>query len=116
MNEFEKLVCEQVSEFVKKNIKSLCYKPSYYAFKNKEDMIKRIREDFQDACWALTELLNWGMNLDNPFIQDEYNESLIYCIKDSENKSIYFKVWLNDNYVYVYNLVKPVEKTIIVWE
>lgn len=116
METFKKLLCVKVSEFVRKNMKHLIYEPSYYAFKSKKDMIRRIREDFQDACWALTELLMWGMDIDNPFVCDNSNDSIIYYIKNLENKPIYFQVWLNSENKYTYSFQKPVEKTIIVWE
>ena len=117
METFEKLLCTEVSKFVKKNINHLIYEPSYYAFKSKRDMVRRIQEDFQDACWALTELLMWGMGIDNPFICNDSNDySIIYCIKDSKNKPIYFEAWLNSENKYTYSFKKPVEKTIIVWE
>lgn len=116
MNEFEKLVCKHVSAFVRKNIKYLSDRPIFYGFKSKKEMIKCIEENFQDACWALTELFKWGMNLTyEPFIAENLPEETIYCIEH-----YYFTIWLdNDNMyqnIYKYQLKKPVEKTIIVWE
>lgn len=112
MNEFEKLVCKHVSIFVRRNIKCLSDRPIFYGFKSKKEMIKCIEENFHDACWALTELFEWGMNLTyKPFIAEKLSEETIYCIEH-----YYFTVWLDKNNVYQYQLKKPIEKTIIVWE
>lgn len=112
MNEFEKLVCTQVSKFVRKNIKHLFREPAFYGFKSKKEMIKCIEENFQDACWALTELLIWGMDSTyEPFVAEKLPEETIYRIEN-----YYFTIWLNLNNIYQYQLKKPVEKTIIVWE
>lgn len=116
MNEFEKLVCTQVSEFVRKNIKYLSNELTFYGFKNNKEMIKCIEEDFQEACWALTELFEWGMNLDyEPFVAEKLPEETIYRVEN-----YYFTIWLDsDNMyqnIYKYQLKKQVEKTIVVWE
>lgn len=75
-------------------------------------MIKSIKEDFQIACWALTELLYWksywksNLNLTKePFVAEKLPEDTIYNIDlDTENN------------IFQYQLKRPVEKTIIVWE
>ena len=58
-----KFVKEHIDEVEKK--KNFWREPTSYVelgFKNRTDMLKQIKTDVEQACWALTELCAWGMN------------------------------------------------------
>ena len=93
-------------------------------FKNIEDFFEKIQKDTQDAAWCLTELLDWGMtveNLDNEFIHEIYTHTeefssfprKIYKVLD-EKTLRYFKIdhKYSDTHKYWIYIIKEVKPTI----
>jgi hypothetical protein len=121
----EKL-CKEMHQFVKLHIDEVENKVSYsdkrqtydeLGFKNRKDMLSQIKNDWEVAFWAMTELCAWGMkeNYLHLFTAYECDDFVVYCI--GAKKVRYIKVNFTDygnNLVEVSPKVKMVKT--LVWE
>lgn len=121
----EKL-CKEMHQFVKLHIDEVENKVSYsgkiqtydeLGFKNRKDMLSQIKNDWEVAFWAMTELCCWGMkeNYVHLFTAYECDDFVVYCI--GAKKVRYIKVNFTDygnNLVEVSPKVKMVKT--LVWE
>lgn len=82
MKDIKKLLCENMYEFVKEHINEVEEKRAIFGrsqtfqslgFKNAEDMLEQIKNDWDVAYWALTELLSWALlqNYTREFFTEE---------------------------------------------
>lgn len=53
-----------VYSFVKEHISEVKDTYDYLGFKNEKDMLKHIKNNEEDACWAFSELMQWGLKED----------------------------------------------------
>lgn len=53
-----------VYNFVKEHISELKETYDKLGFKNEKDMLKHIKNNEEDACWAFQELMQWGLAKD----------------------------------------------------
>ena len=119
---YRKVEAKCLEELVKKNIdevethKNFWGKPQTYeelGFKNRTDMLKQIKNDVEQAYWALTELCYWGMDEDycsKLFVADD-DEDGFHTIFTIDGR--YFR-YANDNIIEVMPKIKLVE--VKVWE
>lgn len=121
----EKL-CKEMHQFVKLHIDEVENKVSYsgkrqtydeLGFKNRKDMLSQIKNDWEVAFWAMTELCCWGMkeNYVHLFMAYECDDFVVYCI--GAKKVRYIKVNFanhGDDIVEVSPKVKMVKT--LVWE
>jgi hypothetical protein len=121
----EKL-CKEMHQFVKLHIDEVENKVSYsgkrqtydeLGFKNRKDMLSQIKNDWEVAFWAMTELCCWGMkeNYVHLFTAYECDDFVVYCI--GAKKIRYIKVNFanhGDDIVEVSPKVKMVKT--LVWE
>ena len=83
----EEIFKEFIYTFIKRNSDKIQYTYQELGFKNKNELLKSVKENLDDACWAFTELMRWGM--DNNYrdlyqvgtFDDEY-ETQVFMIKD----------------------------------
>jgi hypothetical protein len=124
MTEFEKCFCEMMSNFISSHINEIKKKFTfkYLGYKNKEDLIKSIKEDINHATWALTELCYWGMKhnyYNDIFYYDRFSENNFYktVFKFNDNKrDRLFIINLDENYNTSITEVKPIKKYVEVIE
>jgi hypothetical protein len=121
----EKL-CKEMHQFVKLHIDEVENKVSYsgkrqtydeLGFKNRKDMLSQIKNDWEVAFWAMTELCCWGMkeNYVHLFTAYECDDFVVYCI--GAKKVRYIKknfTDYSDDIVEVSPKVKMVKT--LVWE
>lgn len=69
----EKDICNTIHDFVKEHLGEIKNSYDDLGFKDSEDMLNKIKNNIEEAIWALTELLDWGMseNYTDDFIVDE---------------------------------------------
>lgn len=105
------ILMDHVYNFVKSHLDELNDTPEFLGFKSKKDMLNCIKNNEEDAIWAIQELMVWGLKKDYTKeliagnMQDEY-ESAVYKIDD-----IYFTCCGNE-----FKQVKLTTKTIQVFE
>ena len=110
---------EFIYTFIKRNSDKIQYTYQELGFKNKNELLKSVKENLDDACWAFTELMRWGM--DNNYrdlyqvgtFDDEY-ETQVFMIKDK----LFTIESFNENNKLYYSLkeVVKIEKTIWTYE
>lgn len=133
MKNIERLLCNNMHDFVKDHIDKITDTWKYLGFADGEDMLSQIKSNVEIAVWALTELLWWGMdknytalvfeecvvsnnnkyNLTNDALEDEVT---VYKLQDGENTK-YFKLRI-DGTNYKITEIKKTKKVIEVdvWE
>ena len=121
MKTIKEHLCSSMHKFVKEHIDEVenkknfwCESTSYaeLGFKNRNDMLKQIKTDVEQAYWALTELCAWGMDknyCEELFVADMDDE--IYTIFTIDGR--YFR-FSDDDVIEVIPKTKFVE--IKVWE
>ena len=101
MKDIKKLLCETMYKFVKEHIDEVENKKNFWdknqtygelGFKNRSDMLKQIKNDYEIAFWSLTELLSWGMSKSHDkkstdychlFIEEEKDDgTIVYKVKN----------------------------------
>lgn len=104
--------CTKVYEFFKDKCDKINEDPKRLGFKDWDDMLTQIKNDYRIALWAITELPFW-------YMPDEYEES-IKAGYNEDGKMVYK---LDDMYFITIDLeiitfVKPVTKLVEVktWE
>lgn len=112
MKDIKKVLCERMYEFVKEHINEVTEKKDIFGrnitftdigFKDSKDMLSKIKNNEEDAYWALTELLIWGLNKDycrEQFVEEETDTFTVFKLKDNESER-----YLICNY----DLHKPIE-------
>lgn len=101
MKDIKKVLCERMYEFVKEHINEVKEKNkgkdifgrditfTDLGFKNERQMLSQIKNNEDDAYWALTELLVWGMSKDycrELFVQEETDTFTVFKLKDGDNE------------------------------
>lgn len=106
----KKQFCKDIYDFVKEHIDEVQDSYNYLGFKDSEDMLNQILNDYEIAIWAFLELMNWGLSI---------NYLAKFSIEDNDDFVIYeFK---GHYYKFDYDTFKEVEKKtklieVIVWE
>lgn len=112
MKDIKKVLCKRMYEFVKEHIEEVTEKKDVcghnqtfeeLGFKNAKDMLKQIKNDYEVAYWALTELLDWGMPKDycrEEFVEVENDKYTVFKVCDKD-KMRYF--------ICKYSLHEPIE-------
>lgn len=80
-----------IYSFIKENIDEISYKITDLGFISKLSLLKNIKRNDNDALWAFTELMSWGMN-------HNYSEEFIVGHLDDEFNTPVYK-W--DNYYFI---------------
>lgn len=80
-----------IYDFIKDHINEIKYKASDLGFTRKLKMINCIKKNNNDALWAFTELMYWGMS-------HNYSEEFIVGHLDDEFNTPVYK-W--DNYYFI---------------
>lgn len=106
----EKQFCEDVHNFVKEHIDEVKDSYDYLGFKDSEDMLNQILNDYDIATWAFFELMNWGLSINylakfSIEVDDDYT---VYEFKGHYYKFDY------DTFVEVEKKTKLIE--VAVWE
>lgn len=133
MKNIERLLCNNMHDFVKDNIDKITDTWKYLGFADGEDMLSQIKSNVEIAIWALTELLWWGMDKNYTALvfeecvvsnNNKYNliadaledEVTVYKLQDGENTK-YFKLKI-DGVNYKITEIKKTKKVIEVdvWE
>ena len=133
MKNIERLLCNNMHDFVKDHINKITDTWKYLGFVDGEDMLSQIKSDVEIAIWALTELLWWGMDKNYTALvfeecvvsnNNKYNlisdaledEVTVYKLQDGENTK-YFKLKI-DGTNYKITEIKKTKKVIEVdvWE
>jgi hypothetical protein len=108
----EQHLCNTIHRFVKEHLSEI--KDSYdsLGFKDEKDMLKQIKNNWETAFWAMTELCAWGMkgNYLDLFLATEGEDYNIYGIDGRYIKKPYFE----DGIVEVKQVVKTIK--VIGWE
>ena len=113
----EQHLCKSMHRFVKAHLDEVKETPESLGFKSYKDMLSQIKNDWEVAFWAMTELCAWGMkeNYLHLFTAYECDDFVVYCI--GAKKVRYIKVNFTDygnNLVEVSPKVKMVKT--LVWE
>ena len=94
MKDIKKLLCETMYKFVKEHIDEVTEKKDIFGrsqtfeslgFNDANDMLKQIKNDYEIAYWALTELLHWELPRDymhELFIQEETDTFTVFKLDD----------------------------------
>lgn len=133
MKNIERLLCNNMHDFVKDHIDKITDTWKYLGFTDGEDMLSQIKSNVEIAIWALTELLWWGMDKNYTALvfeecvvsnNNKYNliadaledEVTVYKLQDGENTK-YFKLKI-DGTNYKITEIKKTKKVIEVdvWE
>lgn len=97
MKDIKKVLCERMYEFVNEHINEVTEKKDIFGrsqtfeslgFKDAKDMLKQIKNDYEIAYWALTELLYWALPRDymhELFIQEETDTFTVFKLQDDGN-------------------------------
>lgn len=98
--------------FVKSHLDVINGSYENLGFKDKKDMLKQIKTDWQAAWWALTELCAWGM---------KENYLSLFLVYESDNYDVYGiggrffkKPYYEDCIIEVKQIVKTIK--VIDWE
>lgn len=115
MKDIKKVLCERMYEFVKEHINEIKEKNkgkdffgrditfTDLGFKDERQMLSQIKNNEDDAYWALTELLVWGMSKDycrELFVKEETDTFTVFKLKDGDNERYL---------ICKYELHKPIE-------
>lgn len=115
MKDIKKLLCETMYKFVKEHINEVKEKNkgkdifgrditfTDLGFKDERQMLSQIKNNEEDAYWALTELLVWGMSKDycrELFVAEETDTFTVFKLND-DGRSRYL--------ICKYELHKPIE-------
>lgn len=126
MKDFNKEFCFVMHKFVSERINELKRPASSMSdtWKSEKDMLNAIKNNVNDAGWALCELCYWGLSVNYTrrcFLLDEYEdedelEVKIYWFADRDGRDRYFKIdepneWMP---IEVQKVTKMVEVTL--WE
>ena len=97
MKDIKKVLCERMYEFVKEHINEVKEKNkgkdifgrditfTDLGFKNERQMLSQIKNNEDDAYWALTELLVWGISKDycrGLFVKEETDTFTVFKLDD----------------------------------
>ena len=100
--------CKDVHDFIKEHINEIQDSYSDLGFKDSEDMLNQILNDYEIATWAFTELLFWGLK-----------ENYLRKFRIYETDDYYVTKLNNHYYLYDWNNFYEAEKktkVIEVWE
>ena len=112
MKDIYKALCESMYNFVKEHVNEVTEKKDIFGhdvayddlgFKSKSDMLSQIKNDADNAYWALTELLVWGLAKDycrDLFVAEENDTFTVFKLND-DGRSRYL--------ICKYDLHKPIE-------
>lgn len=112
MKDIKKVLCERMYEFVKEHINEVTEKKDIFGrsqtfeslgFKDANDMLKQIKNDYEIAYWALTELLYWALPRDymhELFIKEETDTFTVFKLDDDGHERYL---------ICKYELHKPIE-------
>lgn len=112
MKDIKKVLCETMYKFVKEHIDEVTEKKDIFGrsqtfeslgFNDANDMLKQIKNDYEIAYWALTELLYWALPRDymhELFIQEETDTFTVFKLQDGDNERYL---------ICKYELHKPIE-------
>ena len=115
MKDIKKVLCERMYEFVKEHINEIKEKNkgkdifgrditfTDLGFKDERQMLSQIKNNEDDAYWALTELLVWGMSKDycrELFVKEETDTFTVFKLQDGDNERYL---------ICKYELHKPIE-------
>ena len=64
MNDFKTTLTKEMYNFVKEHLNEINEPITNLGFKDKKEMLNKIKSNTIEASWALTELLRWGMSQD----------------------------------------------------
>lgn len=80
MADIKEELCYAMHKFVKEHIDEMNLPASDFCdeWKNEKQMLRDIRKNYQDAIWALSELLTWG------FHKDYCSELFLVCTYEDE--------------------------------
>lgn len=81
MKTINELLCYVMHDFVSKHSDEIKESYACLGFRDKNDMLQQIKDEFEVAYWALTELLDWGMSkcyLREMFIEEETDEYTVF--------------------------------------
>lgn len=112
MISIEQHLCKYMNSFVRAHIDEIKDTYENLGFNSRSDMFKSIKNDWQTAYWALTELCVWGMkeNYLSLFLVYESDDYNVYGIGGRFFKKPYHE----DGIVEVKQVVKTIK--VIDWE
>jgi hypothetical protein len=104
--------CTKVYEFFKDKCDKINGDPKRLGFEDWEDMLTQIKNNFNIALWAITEIPYW-------YMPDEYEESIRVGYNEDDDvvyklDDMYFITIDNENITFVKPVTKFVEVT--TWE
>lgn len=104
--------CKKVYEFFKDKCDIINGDPERLGFKDWDDMLTQIKNDFRVALWTITELPFW-------YMPDEYEESIKAGYNEDDDvvyklDDMYFTTIDGENITFVKPVTKLVEVT--TWE
>lgn len=112
MKQEEKIICDFIYNFVKRNYKKINL-AKVQSIKSKESILNEVKNNFEDAMWILTEVANWGMDkvyLQNIFCKLTEEENLKYSVLKIDNH--YIKIEYKRG-LYSANFCKPKYKKVM---
>ena len=103
-------ICDYMYNFVKEHIDELKDTYEVFGFKDKEDMLNKIKNDINVAYWALTELCWWGMA--NNYAQTHFERDELWY--DDNNLKVIYKIAdkhyrFDGDYVHDNTIMIPIE-------
>lgn len=105
--------CLAVYNFFRDKCDKITKNPEFFEFESWDDMLTQIKNDFDVALWAITEIPFWAMS-------EEYDESIKVGYDEDDNvvfklDDLYFTT--NDDNTDI-TLVKPITKLVEIttWE
>lgn len=103
-------ICDYMCNFVKEHINELKDTYEVFGFKDKEDMLNKIKNDINVAYWALTELCWWGMA--NNYTQTHFERDELWY--DDNNLKVIYKIGdkhyrFDGDYVHDNTIMIPIE-------
>ena len=122
MQDIKQALCSAMYRFVSDKINEL--KPrawgqeDWFGFRDKEDMMTSIKNQWDDAAWALTELSHWGFEKRYYFdcfvidkLNDEY-DTPIHCIIDDDGNKRYFTLEYSNSTDKMFGSIIEVNRTV----
>lgn len=102
-----KFIEEHWDDITNKDAKQLNYNQV-----SKDEMLEAIQNDYEIACWVISEIMSWGCKIN-------YHEQ--YEVETDPNTTHYGVIKIEDTYFmmsddYVYVKVEPKFKTVIYFE
>lgn len=92
MTACEKYICSYVYDFVEKNWDNIDRKKCDLN-ETKEQFLKNVKSNFQDAIWVITEVMNWAMD------KDYYKELRVFPMPDENTEEKFYVIKLADKYI-----------------